>query len=148
MDLLFRIFNTGVMPMWLLMAVAPRWRVTQWLLRFPLFPLVVAGGYLVLMLLGLLSGGEEQPQGDFFSLDGVAALFSRKEVVLVGWLHYLAFDLCVGMWELRDSQRLGIAHYWVLPCLFFTLMLGPIGFLLYWGVRSIHRVRNAKQLSS
>jgi hypothetical protein len=29
-------------------------------------------------------------------------------------------------------------HWLVIPCLFFTLMLGPIGLLLYFAVRMVH----------
>lgn len=137
-DLLFSIFNNATLIPWLSMLILPRWSGTQWMLRYPVFPLVFALAYLVLMIIGLTSG-EANPEGNFFSLDGVTALFSRKEAVLVGWLHYLAFDLCVGMWELRDSQKRGIPHYWVAPCLVFTLMLGPIGFLLYWTVRQFKK---------
>ena len=55
--------------------------------------------------------------------------------MLVGWVHYLVFDLFVGAWIVRDARRRGIHHGLVLPCLFFTLMLGPIGLLLYAGLR-------------
>jgi hypothetical protein len=54
---------------------------------------------------------------------------------LAGWIHYLAFDLLVGIWEVRDSHERGVPHWLVIPCLFFTFMLGPIGFLLYCAVR-------------
>jgi len=29
-------------------------------------------------------------------------------VLLAGWTHYLAFDLFIGGWEVRDAQRRGI----------------------------------------
>jgi len=52
-----------------------------------------------------------------------------------GWIHYLAFDLMVGLFIVTDAARLGIAHWWLLPALFLTLMFGPAGLLLYFATR-------------
>ena len=56
-------------------------------------------------------------------------------MLLAGWIHYLCFDLFIGSWEVRDSEQRGISHWLVLPCLFFTFMLGPVGLLLYFTIR-------------
>jgi hypothetical protein len=66
----------------------------------------------------------------------VATLFQKPELLLAGWIHYLAFDLFIGGWEIRDSQRHGIPHLLVLPSLLMTSMLGPIGLLFYFAIRS------------
>ena len=58
----------------------------------------------------------------------------------MGWIHYLAFDLFVGAWEVRDAQARGIHHLLVIPCLFLTLMAGPGGLLLYWAIRIVHTI--------
>ena len=57
-------------------------------------------------------------------------------MLLAGWIHYLAFDLLIGSWEVRDARELGIPHLFVVPCLFLTFMFGPAGWLLYRGVRA------------
>jgi hypothetical protein len=72
----------------------------------------------------------------FGSLAGVMALFTNPEAVMAGWIHYLAFDLFVGMWEAHDSIKHGISRWLLLPCLLFTFMFGPFGLLLYFIVRS------------
>jgi hypothetical protein len=61
--------------------------------------------------------------------------FSVPHIVVAGWIHYLIFDLFVGAWETRDAQRRGIPHLLVIPCLIVTLMIGPVGLLLYVLVR-------------
>lgn len=71
------------------------------------------------------------PTGSFFSLAGVVNLFKSPRVVLAGWIHYLAFDLMVGLYIVTDATRHGIAHLWLLPVLLLTLMFGPAGLLLY-----------------
>jgi hypothetical protein len=37
--------------------------------------------------------------GGFSTLAGVAVLFSNPWLLLAGWVHYLAFDLLIGSWE-------------------------------------------------
>jgi hypothetical protein len=57
-------------------------------------------------------------------------------VALVAWIHILAFDQLVGLFIYRDNM-----HHRYVPIvaqsiiLFFTFMLGPIGFLAYFLVR-------------
>lgn len=77
-----------------------------------------------------------EARGGFGSLREVALLFEHDWMLLAGWVHYLAFDLFVGSWQVRDARRLGIPHAAVLPCLVLTLFLGPVGWLLYLGVRT------------
>ena len=75
-------------------------------------------------------------EGGFGSLEGVALLLQSPPILLAGWIHYLAFDLFVGSWEVRDAQRIGVHHLLVVPCLLLTFMLGPIGLLLYLVLRA------------
>jgi hypothetical protein len=67
----------------------------------------------------------------FSSLAGITSLFAAPGAVLVGWLHYLAFDLMAGVFIAQNAARHGIKHAAILPCLLFTFMLGPVGLLLY-----------------
>ena len=80
-------------------------------------------------------GGSE---GGFSSLSEVAALFGNPWILLAGWIHYLAFDLFVGCWEVRDSRERRIPHLLVIPCLVLTFLFGPAGWLLYLVLRSAH----------
>jgi hypothetical protein len=57
-------------------------------------------------------------------------------MLLAGWTHYLAFDLIVGSWEVRDARERGISHWLVVPCLALTFMFGPVGFLAYQALRA------------
>jgi hypothetical protein len=73
----------------------------------------------------------------FGSLGGVMELFTKKEIVVAGWVHYLAFDLMVGIFIKRNARKHGISHWLIIPCLLLTFMLGPIGLLLYLIIRTI-----------
>jgi hypothetical protein len=123
-----------VLPGWLLLLLVPRWR---WGTDF-VAPVLIPG-LLALLYLGLMIGNLSGAEGGFGSLDEVARLFQNRSLLLAGWIHYLAFDLFIGSWEVRDAQRLGIHHGLVMPCLVFTFLLGPVGLLLYGIVRGTKR---------
>jgi hypothetical protein len=127
---IFSIANTLALLSWIFLAVVPRWKGTQKIILSGAIPLLLSVAYLVLVVLFFGSA-----EGSFSSLAGVMKLFTNEWAVLAGWIHYLAFDLLIGIWEVRDSQKNGISHWLVIPCLFFTFMLGPIGFLLYSALR-------------
>lgn len=126
----FSLANALVFPQWLLMLAAPRWRVTQWLMRTMLVPALLAVLYAYYLFAGT---GGSLDFTSFSTLKGVMTLFQQggERVMLAGWIHYLAFDLVAGCWILRDAQQRGIAHGWLIPCLLFCFMLGPLGMLLY-----------------
>ena len=129
-ETLFSICNTAVLPGWLLLVVAPRWKWTKIIINSCLLPLLLAVVYLFLIVAHF-----GQTEGGFGSLADVAKLFQNPHILLAGWIHYLAFDLFVGSWEVRDAERHGINHLLVIPCLILTFLLGPIGLLLYFIMR-------------
>jgi hypothetical protein len=127
-DQMFTLCNAAVLPFWVLLAVAPRWRLTQILVHSALVPLIFGSVY----AWALIFAGPPAPEGaGFGSLEGVMLLFTQPMAVLGGWVHYLIFDLFVGAWEVRDAQRRKVPHLAVVPCLLLTLMLGPVGLALY-----------------
>ena len=131
-DSLFSVSNLVAMAGWLLLTVAPRWTVTRTVVISGLIPLLLGAAYLILVILFFGEG-----EGSFGSPNGVMTLFQNPWAVLAGWIHYLAFDLFVGSWEVRDSEKHGISHFLVIPCLFLTFMLGPVGLLAYFIIRGI-----------
>jgi len=134
LDALFTLANASVMPAWLLLAVAPGSVWTRRVVHSLLYPAVLGSLYSVYAVTSFL--GSATPEGaSFNSLTGVVALFAVPQLAFIGWVHYLVFDLFIGAWEARDARRRGIPHALLLPCLFFTLMLGPLGLLLYLAIR-------------
>jgi hypothetical protein len=132
---LFLIANSSVIPFWMLLVFAPHHRVTNALVHSMAGPVLFAVAYAVLVITGPFLEPQPPGTGSFFSLDGVQTLLANPWSALTAWVHYLAFDLFVGAWEVRDAKRRGLAHRYVVVPLGFTLMFGPIGLLLYFGVR-------------
>ncbi len=85
--------------------------------------------------------------GSFNSLDGVMLLFTSRWLVVAGWVHYLAFDLFIGGWELADSRSRRIPHLAMVPILALTFFFGPMGFLAYLAIRAFFK-QNKQQVVS
>jgi hypothetical protein len=135
-DQVFSIVSTIAIVPWLLLVFLPRARWARVVTRV-VAPLFFAVVYVAIVTLNL-----GRTPGDFQTLAGVATLFSHPWPLLAGWVHYLAFDLLVGDWEVRDSRKHGIPHLLVVPCLILTFLLGPAGWLLYQGLRS-YKIKTA-----
>lgn len=80
---------------------------------------------------GLVLAFRWEAPGGFSSLREVMALFTHPQIALAGWLHYLAFDLFLGAWEVRTARAEGIPHWAVIPCLLLTFLIGPAGLLAF-----------------
>jgi len=130
-ETLFKVVSAAVVPGWLLLILAPRARITERVVHSGLLSLALAAAYLVLIA-ACYPGAE----GGFGSLAEVYRLFRSPYLLLAGWIHYLAFDLFVGAWEVRDAGGRGIPHLLVIPCLSLTFVFGPIGLIAYFAVRA------------
>jgi hypothetical protein len=130
----FSLINLAVLPAWLLLALLPKAGVTRTVVHSGLYPLLLGAFYTVTLVMAFGFGfGAEG--GGFGTAAGVSQIFSHPHGILVGWSHYLVFDLFVGAWIARDAQRRSFPHLVLVPCLFFTLMLGPVGLLMYFLLR-------------
>ena len=127
---IFSICSTLVLPGWLLLVFAPRWKWTARFISAVLLPLALA-----LVYVAIVATHFGRSEGGFGSLAEVAQLFQNPHNLLAGWIHYLAFDLFVGSWEVRDAQKQGVHHLLVVPCLVLTFIFGPAGLLLYFVLR-------------
>ena len=134
----FSIASLLVFPMWLLMIFLPKWKGTQWLIDYKIVPILLSLIYLFYTSLSIAGDGGL----DFGSLESVMQLFTVEEAMLAGWVHYLAFDLIVGMWILDQNKTLGLHSILMAPCLFFTFLLGPVGFLLFTLIKTLKKYQS------
>jgi Domain of unknown function (DUF4281) len=139
-DAIFEWTNRYALLCWAVLAFAPR--------REQIIPyLFYAGcgllaltyaGLIVPLMTGIIGDGGPigRPSPDFTTLAGVMALFDSPGGATIGWIHYLAFDLFVGIWAARNADRRGINRIIQVPVLFFILMVGPLGLVLYLILRN------------
>lgn len=121
---------------WLLLIVLPKWKVTTWLIDHAVVPLLLSVIYCIYIMGFFNTSG-----GGFNSLQQVHVLFNNDNLLLAGWVHYLAFDLLIGFSILKSAQAKSISHWLLIPCLALTFMFGPCGFLLY---QIIQKVKTSK----
>ncbi len=135
-DFLFQVASITAMAGWLVLLASPF--TPRWTDRIPelAIPLLLAIAYA-----GLILAFWGQAEGGFDSLENVMKLFTQPHVVLAGWIHYLAFDLFVGAWEVRTARREGIFFLLVVPCLALTFMFGPAGFLAFTALRGAYALQ-------
>ena len=131
-ETVFSIINFVAIAGWILLVVAPGRRIVTDVVASVLIPTVMA-----LFYIGVLAAVWGRSEGSFSTLAGVSTLFKEPWLLLAGWAHYLAFDLFIGSWEVRDARKRQIPHLLVIPCLISTLMFGPLGWLLYMLIRAV-----------
>jgi hypothetical protein len=140
LDLIFSTANFLAIAGWIMLAVLPG---RAWVIEG------VVGGLIPLLLsvayAGLIAAFWSGAEGGFSSLDDVARLFQTPGLLLAGWLHYLAFDLFVGAWEVRTARAEGIPHLLVIPVLALTFLFGPAGFLLFVVIRAVVRAARVQE---
>jgi hypothetical protein len=131
---LFGFVNMAAIVAWVILAFLPR---KPLLLSMVLY---LGVGMLCVIyavgLIGIMSGafdpvGPVDTAVDFTTLEGVRSIFASQGGTVVGWTHYLAFDLFVGLWIARDADQKGVGRLWQLPILTATFLAGPIG-LAVW----------------
>lgn len=129
-DQLFQLSSPLALLGWLVLVAAPLAPRIAQAVAAAAIPLLLSLAYAGLML-AFWSGAP----GGFGTLAEVQALFTHPHIALAGWLHYLAFDLFLGAWEVRTARADGIPHWAVLPCLVLTFLFGPAGLLTFAALR-------------
>ncbi|MEM5515780.1 ABA4-like family protein [Henriciella sp. AS95] len=135
-DILFMLINALVVPAWLLLVLAPRWRTTQLVVHSGIYPLAYGALYTICLIASIFFGQRAEGVG-MDSIGAVSALFDHPNGVIVGWSHYLVFDLFVGAWIGRDALRRNLPHMAVAPCMIASFLFGPVGLLAYMLVRLV-----------
>ena len=132
----FGAVNLLALVCWAALILLPRWPAllsAVLYLGVGLLACVYAGG-----LIGVLSGlipTTGAGGADFTTIEGVRAIFASDAGVTIGWTHYLAFDLFVGLWIARDGDAKHISRLIQAPILLATFMAGPLGLGLWLLIR-------------
>lgn len=135
-DFLFSTVNLLALASWTALILLPRWPALLSALLY------IGVGMLCLIyaasLIGILSGIIPNVGGgdaDFTTIPGIRAIFDNDAGVVIGWTHYLAFDLFVGLWIARDGDGKGISRFVQAPILLATFLAGPLGLLIWLIIR-------------
>jgi hypothetical protein len=138
---LFPLVNLAL-PAWILLIVFPRRKFTKTVVHCT--ALAFAALYVALLLPILAAPGAASSFSQMASLEGITALFSEPSAVMIGWIHYVVFDLWTARYIVADASKLRVdrvgslwrvPHPLVVPCLLATLLCGPAGLLAYATLR-------------
>lgn len=125
-DVVYSIVNTIALVAWIALSIAPyNARIQQGALGGVV--VMLAALYAVLFI-GSFNGAMMK---ELATLDGLMGLFSNKQAVVLGWTHYLAFDLVAGIYIVRNAQTHEVSSRAIIPFLWLTFMAGPLGWLTY-----------------
>ncbi|GAB3341803.1 ABA4-like family protein [Marivirga atlantica] len=133
---LFSTVNTIALVSWVVLLIFPFSQLVKKLLLG-----IVVVGLAILYVFLITQTFDADAMESFGSLSGIATMFQNEIALLAGWVHYLAFDLMVGLFITNNAQKYGVNRFILIPCLFLTFMLGPTGLLLYIIIRSIYTKR-------
>ena len=125
-DALFQFANPLALLGWLVLLAAPLAPRVAQAVSAAAIPLLLGLAYS-----GLILAFWWDSRGGFGSLSEVQTLFTHPHIALAGWVHYLAFDLFIGAWEVRTARAESIPHWMVIPCLILTFLFGPAGLLAF-----------------
>ncbi len=128
--------NFGLIPFWLMLAIAPNSKFTQILLNSIVLPLILSTAYIYVIYQSILL--DESLINIFklyLSLDNLYTIFSVESFLLVFWLHFLALNLFLGSWIARDGVKYNLPRGLVVVPLILVYFTGPIGLILYWFIR-------------
>jgi hypothetical protein len=115
---LFNLLNVLPLPIWLGMILFPRTRYTQNLVMSYWYYMVLAGVYLLFLIVALLQNGLA------FEFDAAREGLSSEWGLLAAWAHFIVLDLFAGVWIFRDAKYWGINPTWFV---LLTLVIGPVG---------------------
>jgi len=141
-ETLYMWINLGVLPFWLILIFFPR----SYLCRFfvtSIFPFFILSGIYVFILYKSYFFGYDF-NGNFnlyLGLNELSRLFEEQLYIMFVWIHFIAINLFVGGWIVKDSQKFSINKILLSVPLIVTYLIGPIGIFIYWIIRIFYAKR-------
>lgn len=135
---IFSVVNIIALIGWIILIFLPRRPLPLTAVLYlgvGLLCLIYSAG-LISLLTGLAGGSGLGGTGaNFWSIEGVRSIFASDGGVTIGWTHYLAFDLFIGLWIVRDADAKQFSRLVQAPILITTLLAGPLGLGIWLMIR-------------
>ena len=141
-EILYMWINLGVLPFWFILIVFPQSHLSRIFVAsiFPFF--ILSGVYIFILYKSYLIGYDFN--GNFtlyLGLSELSRLFEDHLYIMIFWTHFIAINLFIGGWIVKDSQKFSINKVLMAVPLIVTYLIGPIGLLLYWIIRIFYAKR-------
>ena len=141
-ETLYMWINLGVLPFWFVLIIFPQSYISRIFVTsiFPIF--LLSGVYIFILYKSYLIGYDFD--GNFtlyLGLSELSRLFEDHLYIMIFWTHFIAINLFIGGWIVKDSQKFSINKVLLAIPLIVTYLIGPIGLFLYWIIRIFYAKR-------
>ena len=141
-ETLYMWVNLGVLPFWFILIIFPQSHLSRIFVTsiFPFF--ILSGVYIFILYKSYLTGYDFD--GNFtlyLGLSELSRLFEDHLYIMIFWTHFIAINLFIGGWIVKDSQKFSINKVLLAVPLIVTYLIGPIGLFLYWIIRIFYAKR-------
>lgn len=134
--------NIGVLPFWILIIIFPQSHLCKYLATsiFPIF--LLSAAYIFILYKAYLGSFDFANNFSLYlGLSSVSELFRDDYYLLMFWTHFVAVNLFIGGWILKDAQKLYVNKILLAFPLIVTYLIGPIGIFIYWIIRIFYAKR-------
>ena len=141
-ETLYMWVNLGVLPFWFILIIFPQSHLSRIFVTsiFPFF--ILSGVYIFILYKSYLTGYDFD--GNFtlyLGLSELSRLFEDHLYIMIFWTHFIAINLFIGGWIVKDSQKFSVNKVLMAIPLIVTYLIGPIGLFLYWIIRIFYAKR-------
>ena len=141
-ETLYMWINLGVLPFWFILIIFPQSHISRIFVTsiFPFFLLSCI--YIFILYKSYLIGYDFDGNFSLYlGLNELSRLFEDHLYIMFFWTHFIAINLFIGGWIVKDSQKFSINKVLLAIPLIFTYLIGPIGLFLYWIIRIFYAKR-------
>ena len=141
-ETLYMWINLGVLPFWFILIVFPESHLSR-IFVTSIFPFLILGGvYIFILYRSYLIGYDFDGNFSLYlGLNELSRLFEDHLYIMIFWTHFIAINLFIGGWIVKDSQKFSINKVLMAVPLIMTYLIGPIGLFLYWIIRIFYAKR-------
>ena len=141
-ETLYMWMNLGVLPFWFILVVFPQSHLSK-IFVTSIFPIIILSGiYIFILYKSYLIGYDFSVNFSLYlGLNEISRLFEDHLYLMIFWTHFIAINLFIGGWIVKDSQKFSINKVLLSLPLILTYLIGPIGLFFYWVIRIFYAKR-------
>ena len=141
-EMLYFWINLGVLPFWFILIFFSQSYICRFFVTsiFPIF--ILSSAYIFILYKSYLIGYDFS--GNFtlyMGLNELSRLFEDNLYIMAFWTHFVAINLFLGGWIVKDSQKFYVNKILLAFPLIITYLIGPIGVFVYWVIRIFYAKR-------
>ena len=141
-ETLFMWINLGVLPFWFILIIFPQSHLSR-IFATSIFPVfILSGVYIFILYKSYLTSYDFIGNFNLYlGLNELSRLFEDHLYIMIFWTHFIAINLFVAGWIVKDSQKFSINKILLSVPLIVTYLIGPIGIFIYWLIRIFYAKR-------